>query len=56
VWSAVFNARGKYETVLVFARFGASAVAEVKNNAGRSPLDFARQIKDSTLERTLTAS
>jgi len=47
LWTAVFNARGDYKIVKMFVDNGANP--NHKNNAGRSPVDFARQIKDSGL-------
>jgi len=47
LWTAVFNARGNYEIVKLFVDNGANP--NHKNNAGRSPVDFANQIKDSGL-------
>lgn len=47
LWTAVFNARGNYEIVRLFVDNGANP--SHKNNAGRSPIDFASQIKDSGL-------
>jgi uncharacterized protein len=47
LWTAVFNARGRYDVVEIMVAFGADI--HHKNNAGRSPLDFALQIKDSQM-------
>lgn len=47
LWTAVFNARGKYEFVRLLMKHGANTTT--KNKAGRSALDFASQIKDDTL-------
>jgi ankyrin repeat protein len=47
LWYAVFNARGKYDLVELFMKKGANPA--LKNNAGRSPIDFATQIKDTAL-------
>lgn len=52
LWTATFNARGNYEIVKIFLTYGAKPLA--KNNSGRSPLDFARQIGDKTLIDLLT--
>ena len=49
LWTAVFNARGKYRVVEVFLQHGGRQLAGVRNNHGKSPLDFARQIGDKTL-------
>ena len=47
LWTAVFNAHGSYELVkLILEKKGD---AFTKNNAGRSPLDFANQINDKNL-------
>ncbi|MCK6649162.1 MAG: ankyrin repeat domain-containing protein [Bacteroidia bacterium] len=53
LWTAVFNARGNYELVRLFLKNGANSLH--KNNAGRSPLDFALQIKDEILVKLLSA-
>jgi ankyrin repeat protein len=47
LWCAVFNARGKYDSVVLLLSKGANP--NIKNKAGRSPLDFAIQIKDEKL-------
>lgn len=47
LWSAVFNARGKHDLVKLMMRFGPDPKS--KNKAGKSPLDFARQINDEAL-------
>jgi ankyrin repeat protein len=47
LWYAVFNARGNYELVKLLVKYGANS--SWKNKAGRSPIDFATQIKDNTL-------
>lgn len=47
LWTAVFNARGNYEIVSLFVRNGANPKHE--NKAGRSPVDFAKQIRDPGL-------
>lgn len=47
-WSAVFNCKGKnYEFVELLLK--KSPDIRTKNNAGRSPLDFALQINDTKL-------
>lgn len=56
VWHAAFSARGKYETVQIFMDFGGRQVVGVKNAYGRSPLDFAQQIGDSTMMAILLGS
>lgn len=52
LWTAVFNARGDYQVVRLLISHGADV--HTKNNAGRSPIDFANQIKDQTLISLLT--
>lgn len=52
LWTAVFNARGDYNVVTILMSF--SSDATTKNAAGRSPLDFAKQIDDYTLIELLT--
>ena len=47
LWPAVFNARGDYGLVLQFLKHRLDV--NYKNKAGRSPLDFARQIGDKKL-------
>jgi uncharacterized protein len=47
LWTAVFNARGDYRLVMLVCKSGANPVHQ--NKAGKSPLDFARQIKDAAL-------
>jgi|WetSurMetagenome_2_1015567.scaffolds.fasta_scaffold18843_5 uncharacterized protein len=47
LWCAVFNSRGKYEIVKLFMKYGSDPSA--KNNNGKSPMDFAKQIKDQKL-------
>lgn len=47
LWTAVFNARGDYSMVRLFLKYG--GLAQHKNKHGKSPLDFARQITDSSL-------
>ena len=47
LWYAVFNARGKYEIVKLFMKYKSNQL--VKNKSGRSPTDFAKQIKDELL-------
>ena len=47
LWTATFNARGYYEVVELLLRNGADINSV--NNAGRSPLDFAKQINDTNL-------
>jgi ankyrin repeat protein len=47
LWYAVFNAKGMYELVKLFMKYHPNPA--VKNNAGRSSVDFATQIKDETL-------
>jgi len=47
LWTAVFNARGKYNIVKIYKEAGGDSLS--KNNAGRTPLDFSKQIKDESL-------
>lgn len=51
LWTAVFNARGDYQMVKLFVKYGADA--QNKNNVDRSPVDFARQIEDSDMVKIL---
>ncbi|MBN8671475.1 MAG: hypothetical protein J0L80_12360 [Chitinophagales bacterium] len=53
LWTAVFNAKGKYEIVELYKKSGANVNS--RNNAGRSPLDFAQQINDYKLIEVLTS-
>ncbi len=47
LWYAVFNARGNYDLVKTLLKLKPDVNS--KNKAGRSPLDFANQIKDNAL-------
>jgi ankyrin repeat protein len=47
LWVAVFNARGVYNIVKLFVVYKANVNS--KNNANKSPLDFAKQIEDEEL-------
>ncbi|MBC3811548.1 ankyrin repeat domain-containing protein [Undibacterium aquatile] len=47
LWTAVFNARGKYDTVKILVQRGANV--NHKNKSNRSPLDFAIQIEDEDM-------
>lgn len=51
LWTAVFNARGDYRLVRLFIEHGADP--DHKNAAGRTPRDFANQIRDAALVATL---
>lgn len=51
LWYAVFGAKGKYKLVELLVKNGADPLS--KNKAGRSPLDFAQQIKDEELIKIL---
>jgi ankyrin repeat protein len=51
LWYAVFFAKGNYEMVQLFMNHKADPLN--KNNAGRSALDFATQIKDAELIKIL---
>lgn len=53
LWTAVFNARGKYDVVDVLLTKGARTIARLKNKHGRSPIDFAKQIGDTELVKRL---
>lgn len=52
LWTAVFNARGEYKIVELLRDFNAEVNS--KNLYGKSPLDFADQIKDNILINLLT--
>lgn len=47
LWTAVFNARGEYDLVKLFKSYKADSNS--KNNVGKTPLDFAKQIEDEEL-------
>lgn len=47
LWYAVFNANDDYCLVKLLVKYGADALS--KNNAMRSPLDFAKQIEDTEM-------
>lgn len=48
MWTAVFNCKGKYyDMVELFMQFNPDTTT--KNNAGRSPLDFAKQVENEKL-------
>lgn len=48
MWTAVFNCKGRnYEMVDLFMNFNPDVLT--KNNAGRSPLDFAMQVGNEKL-------
>jgi ankyrin repeat protein len=53
LWTAVVNARGKYELVELLLQHGAAEVATRKNLHGKCPLDFATQIGDAHLTQLL---
>lgn len=53
IWTAVFNARGRYAVLEELVRHGGDRVAMLKNKHGRSPIDFATQINDVNLLRLL---
>ena len=52
LWTAVFNARGDYRMVELFIEYNANIYH--LNKAGRSPLDFAKQIDDTKLVQILS--
>lgn len=54
LWTAVFNAKGKYDIVELYVEAG--GIADSKNKSNRSPLDFAMQIKDDRLVDILTVN
>jgi len=48
LWTAVFNCNGKYyDMVELFMQYNPDT--KTKNNAGRSPLDFAKQVGNNKL-------
>ncbi len=52
LWTAVFNCKGRYyEMVELFMKYNPDVTT--KNNAGRSPLDFAIQVGDDKLIKLL---
>jgi ankyrin repeat protein len=52
LWVAVFNCKGRvYEVVELLMQFKPDVLT--KNNAGRSPLDFAKQIGDEKLVKII---
>jgi ankyrin repeat protein len=53
LWVAVLNARGEYSMVQRLLNAGADPA--LKNRYGKSPWDFACQIKDEALQRLLSA-
>jgi len=53
LWTATFNARGNYETVILFMTHGADP--NHTNKYGKSPIDFANQINDSKLQDILSS-
>ncbi|WP_165441783.1 ankyrin repeat domain-containing protein [Rubinisphaera italica] len=53
LWTAVFNARGKFDVVDVLLAKGAAKTAHQKNKYGRSPIDFAKQIGDTDLVKLI---
>lgn len=52
LWTAVFNAKGKYDLVKLYMKYNANPGH--KNTYGKSPLDFAQQINDAELVSILT--
>lgn len=56
LWTAVFNVKGKLERLQLVELFLKNrANKNHKNNAGRSPLDFANQVKYEPLLKLLNA-
>ena len=52
LWTAVFNCKGRYyEMVELFMKYNPDVTT--KNNAGRSPLDFAIQVGNDKLIKML---
>lgn len=51
LWVSVFNSRGVYDIVKLFVKYKANL--NNKNNAGKTPLDFAIQINDEELIKIL---
>ena len=52
MWTAVFNCKGKYyDIVELFMKYNPDI--HTKNNAGRSPLDFAIQVGNEKLIKML---
>jgi ankyrin repeat protein len=49
LWTAVASAKGEYEVAKILIEAGGRKLCDQKNNHGRSPLDFARQIRDAHL-------
>lgn len=48
LWTAVFNCKGRYYHMIeLFMQYNTDTTT--KNNADRSPLDFAKQIGDTKL-------
>lgn len=54
LWTAVFSARGNYQIVQLLVDAGADPTT--KNRYGKSPMDFARQIKDEALQQVLSST
>jgi uncharacterized protein len=52
LWTATFEARGKYDVVSLFIQRNANPYHKNKNN--KSPLDFAKQINDYDLVKVLS--
>ena len=47
LWTATFNARGEYDLVKLYKEYHAKS--DIRNKAGKTPVDFALQIKDEQL-------
>jgi uncharacterized protein len=54
LWTAVFYAKGKYDYVDLLMQYKSNPLSV--NKAGRSPLDFANQIKDIDLVKILASN
>ena len=52
LWTAIFNARGQWDVVALLCDLGADA--NHKNKHNRSPLDFAKQVKNEVLVQMLS--
>lgn len=55
IWSATFNARGKYALLSLILRYCSRESPGRENLHGMSPIGFARQIGDLEMARLLSA-